>query len=184
MADEVFHAINHEIGPIALREGLHTANIGTCARLCHGETVNPLPPTRRIKICLPLITDTGLKHVRRPVNQVIQRHAGAPQGPVQHTHGQRIQTAAAHVFGHIGGVKSHLERLLDDLIAKLSANFVRLFDLFLIGVELFFDETERRFDNQLLFFGDTKIHRLTSPLLNVDAEVPRPRLRDISTKLP
>ena len=55
VADEVLGAVDHVVGAVATREGLHRAHVGAGLGLGHREAVDPLAADRRQEIALALL---------------------------------------------------------------------------------------------------------------------------------
>ena len=156
----MFGAGDDEAAPIGIRFGgaCHRANVGAGAGFGHGEAVNFFSTDARIQIFFPLRPHARLKDVAGPPDGILQRHVGAPQFPVEQTHRQSIQPAAAQLRRHVGGVKPDFPRARDNPPAQRLTYRVGFFHFFFVGIQLLFDKTPGGVHQHLLFFGGGKVH--------------------------
>ena len=152
MADEMLGAVDHEVPARLHRRGLHAAKIRSGAGLRHRQAFGALAADRGQEVSLALFTAAREKDVRGTAD------AGPVQGVVgpaelllvEHP-GDRIQARAAHVRGHVGGIKTRVDGLGLELAIEVLAQLAGLLHFLLVGIELVDHEIARGFHDHLLF---------------------------------
>jgi len=158
IGDEMFGAIDDEVFAITHGPGFHGAQVRAGLRFGHGQTLDPLAPDGGQQILLDLIALAGTQNVGRARHGILQGKGCAAQFDLHQRHGEGIEAAAAQVLGHVGCIKTVFDGATVNLLDQFGANIIAGLDLILIGHQLLIDKTADRFDNQVLFFRECKIH--------------------------
>ena len=116
----------------------------------------PFAFDHRNEITLDLFTLTALQNIGWPRDTHLQAIRGASQFALEQSQREIIQSAATILLGHIGGIKTELNRLLLNFFRKLFRHIIKLFDHILMRIEFILDKAAHGIDEHLLFFGNRK----------------------------
>ena len=100
----------------------------------------------------------GEKNAGWTAEEMGQCHGATTEFALEQRELEMIQAAAAHRGGQVRRMKSHLDALIADASGHHVRNDSARLDLGLVGVDLAFDETAHRVDDQRLFFAQTELH--------------------------
>src|SRR2546430_8911123 len=161
VTDEVLGAVDDEVAAPRQCRGLHAAQVRARLRLAHRQALGALAAHRRQQVALALCSLTGEQDVRGPRDAGVVQHVTriAELLLVQHP-AHRIEPGATDLGGHVGGVQAGGDRPRLEFLPQLLAQPAALFDLALVRHQLAAHEFTRGCDDQLLFFGERKVHRI------------------------
>ena len=75
-----------------------------------------------------------------------------------------VETGATDLLGEVTGIEPQFQSLALDFICNLSWHLSAALNQILMGVDLFFDKAAYGRNDHLLFFGQSKIHGVSSAL--------------------
>src|ERR1700733_4488340 len=159
MTDEMFRAVDDEVAAALYGAGFHTTQVRARARLSHRQALGPLATHGGQQVTLPLLTLTGEQNIRWPRNaDKVQRIACASKFFFKEHTADRIKTRTADLGRHIGSVEPRIDGLRLELSQQRRGQLTGAFEPRFVRIELLFDELTRRFDNELLFISERKVH--------------------------
>lgn len=160
MADEVLGAGDDPVVTVALGAGAHAAQVGAGLRLGHGQALDPLAGHRGEQVAVPLLVGAGQEDARGAPDGV---HLQCDAGPAQlalHQHpGEGVQTTAADLLGHVGGVEAGSDRPAAQLLGQVVVEHAGGLDRHLVGDQFVAHESAGGLDDCLLLGVGSEVHR-------------------------